>query len=505
MILPGETPGENGNLMDKYEMLIGRSEVSITPEKKVGLMGQFIERISEYTETEVTATAVAISVGDDSVVFCSCDLVGVTAGLVSAVREKITAAGGPDPDKIIICATHSHTSLCYRDGLDTLEFSSGILNRYFPYKPAAKTVGEEIMDEEEAFNFLAGRISEAVIRAWEDRKPGYIGFAFGRAAVGMCRRACYSDGSALMWGDTSADGFVSLEGGNDSGLEIMYFHSADGRPMGAAVNIACPAQVLEHRLFISSDYWGKVKKRLRAKFGQDFTVLALCAPAGDQCPRDLIRWVEPETPIADPNITRNGVRKRRADPSMFDISGAETVARRIADEVIGVYESGNYDRAGHEFIHTVRKLRLPIRRVTKEERDLAEKKITEAVSGTEKESFDYSDNALLYVYAGTIARFETQDITPDFEIELHTVRIGDSVVSTSPFELFLDYGNRIRAKSPAAQTFMIQLACDSLGYLPTEKAEKGGHYSAFVSSGVTGHVGGDILVRETLADINRLF
>ena len=190
---------------------------------------------------------------------------------------------------------------------------------------------------------------------------------------------------------------------------------------------------------------------------------------------------------------------------MFDISGAETVARRIADEVIGVYESGNYDRAGHEFIHTVRKLRLPIRRVTKEERDLAEKKITEAVSGTEKESFDYSDNALLYVYAGTVARFETQDITPDFEIELHTVRIGDSVVSTSPFELFLDYGNRIRAKSPAAQTFMIQLACDSLGYLPTEKAEKGGHYSAFVSSGVTGHVGGDILVRETLADINRLF
>ena len=291
MILPGETPGENGNLMDKYEMLIGRSEVSITPEKKVGLMGQFIERISEYTETEVTATAVAISVGDDSVVFCSCDLVGVTAGLVSAVREKITAAGGPDPDKIIICATHSHTSLCYRDGLDTLEFSSGILNRYFPYKPAAKTVGEEIMDEEEAFNFLAGRISEAVSRAWEDRKPGYIGFAFGRAAVGMCRRACYSDGSALMWGDTSADGFVSLEGGNDSGLEIMYFHSVDGRPMGAAVNIACPAQVLEHRLFISSDYWGKVKKRLRAKFGQDFTVL---------CDRhDLARLHSPDKLRAD--------------------------------------------------------------------------------------------------------------------------------------------------------------------------------------------------------------
>ena len=32
-------------------------------------------------------------------------------------------------------------------------------------------------------------------------------------------------------------------------------------------------------------------------------MLCLCSAAGDQCPRDMIRWVEPETPINDPNIT----------------------------------------------------------------------------------------------------------------------------------------------------------------------------------------------------------
>ena len=41
--------------------------------------------------------------------------------------------------------------------------------------------------------------------------------------------------------------------------------------------------------------------------------------------------------------------------------------------------------------------------------------------------------------------------------------------------------------------------------LPTEKAEKGGHYSAFIASGLVGHVGGEQLVRETLKNINRLF
>jgi hypothetical protein len=41
--------------------------------------------------------------------------------------------------------------------------------------------------------------------------------------------------------------------------------------------------------------------------------------------------------------------------------------------------------------------------------------------------------------------------------------------------------------------------------LPTEKAEKGSHYSAYVSSGWTGHEGGDILVRTTLEQINKMF
>ena len=79
------------------------------------------------------------------------------------------------------------------------------------------------------------------------------------------------------------------------------------------------------------------------------------------------------------------------------------------------------------------------------------------------------------------------------------------VFATNSFELFLDYGNKIRARSKAQQTFLIQLCCGSDGYLPTEKAERGGHYSAYVSSGVTGHAGGDLLVRETLETIKALF
>ena len=82
---------------------------------------------------------------------------------------------------------------------------------------------------------------------------------------------------------------------------------------------------------------------------------------------------------------------------------------------------------------------------------------------------------------------------------------GTVAFATNPFELFLDFGNQIKARSYAEQTFLVQLAGGSEGYLPTEKAEKGGHYSAFIASGLVGHVGGEQLVRETLKNINRLF
>ena len=119
------------------------------------------------------------------------------------------------------------------------------------------------------------------------------------------------------------------------------------------------------------------------------------------------------------------------------------------------------------------------------------------------------NNSILYskrARCGSVVdRYEIQAEQPTITSDIHVVRIGDIAFATNPFELFLNYGNQIRARSLASQTFLIQLSCGSCGYLPTEKAEMGSHYSAFVSSGTTGHVGGEILVRKTLKEINEMF
>ena len=97
---------------------------------------------------------------------------------------------------------------------------------------------------------------------------------------------------------------------------------------------------------------------------------------------------------------------------------------------------------------------------------------------------------------------------------MHVLRLGDVAIATSPFELYVDYGVQIQARSPAEQTFLIQLAAGPWsGYLPTPRAVAGGsfnaspmnNYSATVMSNRVGPEGGQALVDQTVEAINAMW
>ncbi len=502
------------------DYLIGWSEISITPEKKCSLCGQFAERISEYVEKPITATAMAVSAGDEQMVLVSVDLVDISDNLVNDLRDRLTVnAVGLDPMKVVWSAIHNHTGPSYprvnkqsrylSDSADSTSFR-GLLEPMLPpdkkyIENADITNNPEIATDGEVYEMLLERLSKVVLDAWNARKPGGYSNAFGRAAVGMCRRAVYSDGSAQMWGDTNTAVFTELEGGNDSGIELMYIFDEENKLTGIVANLACPAQCVQHRLFVSPDFWGEVKLLLRKHFGQELYLLALCSAAGDQCPVDLVRWVEPESDLNDPNCKRSNPPKRKADPSMFDLPGMRKVGKRIAREIIDVYDEGvEVPQREGALVHHVHHMHLPVRRATMAECNAAKRAIKEYLN-EKPGDVDFNDAANLQVHLGTVRRFMLQEKMDILDTEVHIIKFGAVAIATNPFELFLDYGNQIKARSNAQQTFLVQLANGAEGYLPTAKAERGGHYSAFISSGLVGHIGGEQLVRETLQDINELF
>ena len=496
------------------KMYIGWAEESLVPEKKISLAGQFYERISEYVESEISATAMAVESDGEQMILVSADLGSIPGFLLNAVREKFAAlAPDFDPKKIIVGATHTHTSHTLGAPADApvgaIASSRDILREFVSGDKeytALITADDTVMKPAEATEFVSERIARAAARAWENRAEALYANEFGRAAVGMCRRVHYDDGTSQMWGDTNTANFVAMEGGNDSGVELLYTFDTHKKLTGVVANIACPAQILEQRSFISADFWGRTKAILREKLGEDVYLLGLPGAGGDQCPRDLVRWVEPETPIDDPHVKRPNPIRRKADPSMFDISGCNRVGRRVANEILAVYDEITEYKSEAKFIHHVNTLNLPLRKATMAEYNNAVREIEYYVQkNADKPTFTFEDNAKIYVHAGLIARYRRQQNEEIYPVETHTVRFGDVAFATNPFELFLDYGNRIKARSYAAQTFIFQLTCGSCGYLPTEKAEKAGHYSAYITSGNVGHEGGDLLVREQITDINAMF
>jgi hypothetical protein len=88
--------------------------------------------------------------------------------------------------------------------------------------------------------------------------------------------------------------------------------------------------------------------------------------------------------------------------------------------------------------------------------------------------------------------------------ELHALRIGDTAMCSNRFEYYLDFGERIKARSRALQTFVVQLA-GSGWYVPPERSVKGGSYGANIASTPIGSEGGQMFVEESLKIINSMF
>ena len=71
------------------QLKIGWASVDITPDEPVEICGQFHVRVSEGVMDPVTATALAMSAGDEAVVLVSCDLVAISDSLLQGDEKRV--------------------------------------------------------------------------------------------------------------------------------------------------------------------------------------------------------------------------------------------------------------------------------------------------------------------------------------------------------------------------------------------------------------------------------
>jgi len=452
------------------ELRVGGATVSITPDRPVALAGQMHTRVARNVESPATATALVLESVDgdkviDQAVLVSCDLVAIENAVLERVRQLVKErCPGLAPQKIILNATHTHTAPVTAEG-DYEIPKDGVI------QPA------------EYAEFLAGRVAEAVAKAWSSRKPGRVGWGLGHAVVAQNRRAVYADGHAQMYGQTDRPDFRGIEGSEDQGVEVLFFWDLDGKLLATAVNVACPSQEVEGRSAVNADFWHEVRESLRAKHGKDLLVLAWTGAAGDQSPHLMYR--------------------KRAEERMRELRGLtrlQELARRIVSAWDEAHEGARKEQhADAVLVHKVATIEVPERAITKAEADAARSKV-------ETFSKQSGKHTLIGWHQSVVDRYERQksgSLDP-FKMELHVIRLGDVAIATNVFELYTEFGIRIKAQSRALQTFLIQLAGPG-SYLPTARAAAGGGYSAIPESNLVGPEGGQALVDQTVALINALW
>jgi len=488
--------------LSKKVVRIGWGSRDITPAVPCELAGQYYRRVAKGVRDRLHVTAWALETGRGTtrqqVVMVAMDTVGVPEKLLRDIRRRVRArVRDLDPRRIIVSAIHTHNAAPVRPSFPWLEPAEGL--------PSDGQYAEQI----------ATRAAEAVEEAWRGRTSGHVGWTLGQARVGHCRRAWYADGTAEMYGRTDRPDFIGMEAGEDSGVDMVFCWNGRKRLTGVLVNVACPSQVMEATYVVTADYMGEVRRQLRERFGRGLFVLPQISAAGDQSPRDL---------------TRN---YRGAEPDMWHEDGAVELGRRVAAAVCEGHDRARASMSGRlELKHVVKTVRLPVWRASEREyrqarralaalqarepknadpvqsafsRFVAETKAHEAGDGPGPYDSKLHAFVAMKINEAVLQRYRTQDAQPRAAVELHAVRLGDVAFATNPFELFLDYGARIKARSPARQTLLVQLACGTGGYLPTGRAAARGGYGATMASAVVGPRGGDRLVEESVKALRALW
>ncbi|NOZ21136.1 MAG: hypothetical protein GXP25_08600 [Planctomycetes bacterium] len=475
---------------------IGWATRDITPQRPVMIRGLFNLRISTRVRDPLTLTALAIDGDGDQAIIASIDACGADDEVIAQARDIVgKRLPAFDRNKLVVSATHTHTG----------PFAGGTigLQKEEEYVETIRARYPDYMSVADYTRLLVGSLADAACEAWETRGDASVGWGYSYAVVGENRRIRYFDGRAVMYGKTNEPDFSHVEGHVDHGVNLLFTYGPDGTLMGVLVNLACPSQSNEGgQDYISADFWHDTRNEIRRRFGEKVFILPQCSAAGDISPHRQVAAQAEDRMMRlkyGEGLNRGSNQSLRLD-----------IARRIADAVSDAEPFVRKDL--HESLtmrHVCRSLALPHWNVTEKEYNEVQEQIAqhEAALATLP-----SDDPLSARVTSTRSRInwcrrvvERYENPPEsIPVEMNVIRLGDIAFVTSPFEYYLDFGDRIKGRSPAVQTFVVQLAGGGT-YLPTERAAAGCSYGAVPASCRVSPQGGQVIVDEAIKVLGEMY
>ena len=393
----------------------GASQVEITPPIGTSLSGYFTDRVSDAVADPLLARALVIEQGGECMALVSCDVVCLTRETTDAAKECITARCGLAPERVLICATHTHTG------------------------PNPRRQGKQIIPVNiEWLDALPGKIAAAVEAARGDMFDAVL--VPGRQSetgFGSNRLGRMKDG-AEVFGKSNV---IGPAGPIDPEVLALAVREHDGTVRAMVVNYAMHADATGGTQ-ISAGWPGKVARTIADVYGPQAVTLVLNGCCGDI---NHHHW-EPKRIVSKGQL--------RTDQMGRAMAGLAINAVEIGEPTENAAIDG--------------RLRRPlIPWYTRDEAMRAE------VEGLRAQPEPSPKDAMI------IDRFdEWPNDGQKAEVTVQAIRLGDLIFIGLPGEIFVKWGLEIKRWSPAKYTFVAELANDWFGYIPTTDQAHRGAYGA---------------------------
>lgn len=442
------------------EFRLGVAAVNINAPPGVGLAGYYHARGNDGVLDDLQAKAFVLDDGAQRAAIVVCDLISMPRWIVDAARQRIRERADIPEDHILIAATHTHTApVLYREwSRDDADGGS---------TEAAQAYSRS----------LSERIAEAVVTASQRRQTVRLSVAVeAEPQLAKNRRWWMRDGSVGWNPGKNHPDLVRPAGPMDPEVGVFYAENLESpaQPVLTFVNYAMhPDTTGGTRL--SADYPGALSRMLALYKGSEMLTVFANGTCGNLNHLDF-RWSAPQSSPREAH--RLGVILAaavfKAYPKLRALPALPPGSLRISKEIV----------------------RLPVPGFTESELAQARIDARTATDGTR-------DGFMRLVRAHRILDVAAREGKPQ-EVEVQVIALGQDVAWVSwPGEIFVELGLSVKAASPFANTYNIELANGTIGYIPNKSAWPEGNYE--VESARVAEGSGEMLVTSALRQLTALY
>ena len=424
----------------------GAAASNITPPLGETIVGSWSPVPATHVHDELHARCLVLDDGESKVAMVLCDNVGIPVEVFDVAKQQINETTGLPATHVLLASTHTHSATTARG--------------------PTKTVREEDLTDYQ--KHLANRISDGVRRAINQLEPARIGWGAVDEPTEVFNRRWFVKDMALLanpFGEVDRvrmnpprgkDVLDRPAGPVDPEISFISVQSTDGRPIALLANYSLHYVGGVRKGDISADYFGYFAKYITQKLGATNQYPPFIGILSNGTSGDVNNINFPQDP--------KDAKKYALYEKMQNV--AEKVAARVYEAHQGI--------TFHDWVPlsaTSSKLSLRARKPTPE-------MLEHFANPPETDDKRMRDRTK--TYGERIARLE--DAPDEVQVPLQVIGIGDLGIAAIPFETFTEIGLELKDRSPFADTFTIELANGSFGYLPTPEQHRLGGYETWLGT-----------------------